>query len=486
MAQDVAATLTDFTDGQPPQFVRYRNRDELATEVSAKYLAPDRAYEEASLPTYVIAGAQAADGGLPRLIQPDLSLITDHRQGQRVQKIVAMRTRMQRGVSAEFPPMAFDLVAGSWAALDLPAPFEGWNRTYEVESIAPVLTDEEGGGVHLRCPMVLRETSADIYAWDAATEEQDVEEYEFDGTLPVLQPGGGINAVTGATVALRTGYGIVSRVRFAFDPSSSASVTEYEWQYRVDAGSWTSGGTIDGEVRNDADKVFGFLSPASPGATYDVRVRAIAPGMVSAWVYSYGTVASSGAERYLADFDSASYEVDGVAVARGDVLHLTRSSAGTYVDAAGVIQTAAADVARIDHLTGAGALLIEPATTNLLLRSEDFDDAAWTKTRVTVTANAVAAPDGTMTGDKLVCDVSVAATHPCSQTFAVTAGLTYTAAVFFAAAEFDRIRLQFAASGFGVAQNANFDAGDETATVIGGTPTVAITGPYDGDGIAPR
>lgn len=186
------------------------------------------------------------------------------------------------------------------------------------------------------------------------------------------------------------------------------------------------------------------------------------------------------AARYIAAFDTEDYQLDQAEKSLGQVISLTRSSAGTYVDAAGVIQTAAADVARIDHLAGAGALLIEPATTNLLLRSQEFDNAAWTKTRATITANAVAAPDGTMTGDKIICDVSAAATHPCSQTFAVTSGLTYTASVFLAAAEFDRIRLQFAASGFGVAQNANFDAGDETATVIGGTPTVAITGPYDG------
>jgi hypothetical protein len=42
------------------------------------------------------------------------------------------------------------------------------------------------------------------------------------------------------------------------------------------------------------------------------------------------------------------------------------------------------------------------ARYNLLTFSEQFDNAAWTKSNVTVTANAVVAPDGTTTADKLV------------------------------------------------------------------------------------
>jgi hypothetical protein len=38
--------------------------------------------------------------------------------------------------------------------------------------------------------------------------------------------------------------------------------------------------------------------------------------------------------------------------------------------------------------------------TNLAIRSQEFDNAAWTKTGVTVTANQVIAPDGTLTADK--------------------------------------------------------------------------------------
>ena len=45
--------------------------------------------------------------------------------------------------------------------------------------------------------------------------------------------------------------------------------------------------------------------------------------------------------------------------------------------------------------------LIELVPRNLLTYSEQFDNAGWTKTNVTVTANATTAPNGTFTADKL-------------------------------------------------------------------------------------
>ena len=46
--------------------------------------------------------------------------------------------------------------------------------------------------------------------------------------------------------------------------------------------------------------------------------------------------------------------------------------------------------------------LIEKVRTNLVLQSQTFDNASWTKTtdgQVTITANAAVAPDGTTTAE---------------------------------------------------------------------------------------
>jgi hypothetical protein len=45
---------------------------------------------------------------------------------------------------------------------------------------------------------------------------------------------------------------------------------------------------------------------------------------------------------------------------------------------------------------------VAKAEENLLLRSQEFDDAAWSKVRSSITANTIVAPDGTITADKLV------------------------------------------------------------------------------------
>ena len=70
-----------------------------------------------------------------------------------------------------------------------------------------------------------------------------------------------------------------------------------------------------------------------------------------------------------------------------------------------VMLTAASGVPRFEHnpVTGESlGLEIEEQRTNLLTYSEQFDNAAWTKTNTTITANATAAPDGNLTADKLV------------------------------------------------------------------------------------
>jgi hypothetical protein len=50
--------------------------------------------------------------------------------------------------------------------------------------------------------------------------------------------------------------------------------------------------------------------------------------------------------------------------------------------------------------------ITEPARTNLLLQSQDFASASWTKTNTTVVSNTINAPDGTLTADKMVSTVA--------------------------------------------------------------------------------
>jgi hypothetical protein len=87
-------------------------------------------------------------------------------------------------------------------------------------------------------------------------------------------------------------------------------------------------------------------------------------------------------------------------------------------------------------------ILIEEQRTNLTTYSEQFDNAAWTKSGSTVSANATASPDGAATADKLVEDTSTG-DHRIFNNAAITvsASATYTWSVYAKAAERTSVRV---------------------------------------------
>ena len=114
-----------------------------------------------------------------------------------------------------------------------------------------------------------------------------------------------------------------------------------------------------------------------------------------------------------------------------------RATTGAYFDANGLLRTASANVARFDHnpVTGESlGLLVEEQRSNLLLRSEEFGNAAWSKSNVTVDSDVVVAPDGTLTGNKVV-ENTTSAVHVVAQNLSVTSGTTYTVSGFIKKAE---------------------------------------------------
>ena len=132
-----------------------------------------------------------------------------------------------------------------------------------------------------------------------------------------------------------------------------------------------------------------------------------------------------------------------------------------------VLMTAASGVARFDHnpvTQESLGLLIEEQRTNLLTYSEQFDNAAWTKTKSSITANTIIAPDGTLTGDKLVEDSTLGEHYPI-QLVSLTTGTTYTGSVYVKAGERTSIRLQAAGGAFSTYAQSNADFNLATGTV---------------------
>jgi hypothetical protein len=115
----------------------------------------------------------------------------------------------------------------------------------------------------------------------------------------------------------------------------------------------------------------------------------------------------------------------------------SRASSGTYVGGNGLIQTATTNEARYDHdpvsLISKG-LLLEEARTNLVLRSEEFDNAYWTKSGATVSADQTASPIGTVTADKLI-ESAANSEHWAGRLFLGLPSAIYTCSIYAKAAE---------------------------------------------------
>ena len=112
----------------------------------------------------------------------------------------------------------------------------------------------------------------------------------------------------------------------------------------------------------------------------------------------------------------------------GDFTH-TRGSTATRVNAAGLIETMASGVPRLDYplvngvVQSCPALLLEPSRTNLLKRSEDLS-TTWSTASASVTTNTHVSPDGNTTADTLTVTGSSGSVY--QDNITVTASTDYT------------------------------------------------------------
>lgn len=175
-------------------------------------------------------------------------------------------------------------------------------------------------------------------------------------------------------------------------------------------------------------------------------------------------------------------EVDFTRMAMDSRVVFTRSTSGSYWDAAGVLRYASINVPRIDHdpLTGmVRGILIENDRTNVIDRSQEFDNAWWTKNKTTVTANAITAPDGTLTADKLVEDNTNGIHYIASASEGLTANTVYTMSVFVKAGERSIFQISGAANAWGSYTVTTFNLSTKSVTSNGFT-TAAIEELKDG------
>lgn len=154
----------------------------------------------------------------------------------------------------------------------------------------------------------------------------------------------------------------------------------------------------------------------------------------------------------------------------------TRSSTGTYVGADGLIKTAKINEARFDSdpITGESTgLIAEGAKTNQLPYSQQVN--SWTEgVNLTVTANSIAAPDGTITADTLV-ENGVDSQHSKGQVISTIGNTTYTVSCYAKAAGRNQFGLNLIQNTFSFVLAAFNLSGNGTATISGFTNFTGIS-----------
>jgi hypothetical protein len=119
-------------------------------------------------------------------------------------------------------------------------------------------------------------------------------------------------------------------------------------------------------------------------------------------------------------------------------------------------------------------ILVEEARTNIFTYSEQFDNAAWTKSGATVTANATTSPDGTVNADTLIENTSNAF-HAAVQSFTLSGATTISCYLKANTRSFAAIRTYDATNGDRYVVF-NLATGAAGATSGGTTSTITSVG----------
>ena len=150
----------------------------------------------------------------------------------------------------------------------------------------------------------------------------------------------------------------------------------------------------------------------------------------------------------------------------------TRHSRATAFDARGQLRTFDANAPRIDYdpaTLACRGLLIEEARTNQILQSEDFSTTwALSTGNPTITTNAIVAPDGTLTADKLVEGTSNGLQNVLQANVSFASG-TNAYSVFAKAGERYKITLNESTT-LGAAVLFDLSAGTVLSSTGGGSP----------------
>jgi hypothetical protein len=144
------------------------------------------------------------------------------------------------------------------------------------------------------------------------------------------------------------------------------------------------------------------------------------------------------------------------------------SASGAYLGKNGLLNFAPTDEPVLEFNTNGTfrGYRVRTPRTNLLLRSEEFDNAYWSKASGTIAPNSDTAPDGLQTADKYVVNDGGTLNSPIVRLITLNTNTTYTLSLFVKKADYDTASIRIFTTETGFA-TCSFNL--STATASGGT-----------------
>jgi hypothetical protein len=297
---------------------------DLANGITGTFVSPANNWQDSSFPPYQDAAALAADGSQPIWQDIQLQYTTDGVMTQRLAKIYLEKIRRQKSLVLPCKLSAFPLQPGDTVMFTFP--LFGFNqKVFEVQQTSLVLdtaatqvlfgvgqpgsdnTMTSGNQAYsnqvpcVGVDLTLRETDANVFAWNPATDENTWLGPRLKPPSPnpkVCQPPTLVTATSGAGTAMVRVDGIITdRILIQWTSPADAFVTSggYIEIYSTPhgAGTWSLQGSASGD-----DTQFYILNCVD-GVSYDVIVFAInIAGVNSAGVQINSIVASGGVTNF--------------------------------------------------------------------------------------------------------------------------------------------------------------------------------------------
>lgn len=245
------------------EFFRGEADSEWINTVTPRYIEPEQKWSIHSAPIRRDNADVVADGG-QRIASPELKHVTGGTQAQRLAEIIRRMGRLGTTASIPLGPRFAELEEGDWIGWTSARHFGGARRVFRIENYSR--------DIKWHMALRLREISADVFGWTAATDEKDPLAVAVQQTPPpaIGEPGAGAWTFTAGAVTGALGSQPALFISGAIDDARAEKV-RFEYRETGDTAWITAGdsgpGTVSFTVRGVAD-----------GTSHEVAVRYLVDG----------------------------------------------------------------------------------------------------------------------------------------------------------------------------------------------------------------